>query len=82
MEDSTRDSEKSEKKEKDQKDREDPVDAIAPAMNIQEERCADVSTTPAVSCLHEVYLFLFIYYYSKTWVISLKIQMKLMSLSK
>ncbi|KAM7120003.1 uncharacterized protein WM277_019436 [Molossus nigricans] len=50
MEDSTRDTEKAEKKKKDQ---EDPVDAIAPAINIQDEQFAGLSTTPAFNCLHE-----------------------------
>nr|KAF6469088.1 coiled-coil domain containing 146 [Molossus molossus] len=52
MEDSTRDTEKAEKKKKDQ---EDPVDAIAPAINIQDEQFAGLSTTPAFNCLHELH---------------------------
>ena len=66
MEDSTTDTEQEEEEEEDEKDQEDPIYATVPTINIQDERFVDLSTTPAFICLHEVYLFLFIYYYSKT----------------
>ncbi|XP_041629728.1 coiled-coil domain-containing protein 146 isoform X3 [Vulpes lagopus] len=55
MEDSTTDTEQEEEEEKDEKDQEDPIYAIAPTINIQDERCVDLSTTPAFICLHELY---------------------------
>lgn len=74
MEESTTDTEPEEEAEKHEKDQEDPIHAIAPpTINIQDERLVDLPTTPAFIYLHEVYLFLFIYYYSKTWIIYLKI---------
>lgn len=54
MEDSTTDTEPEEEEEKDEKDQKDPVYAIAPTINIQDERFVDLSTTPAFICLHEV----------------------------
>lgn len=54
MEDSTTDTEPEEEEEKDEKDQENPVYAIAPTINIQDERLVDLSTTPAFICLHEV----------------------------
>uniref|UniRef100_A0A8C0STN2 Coiled-coil domain containing 146 n=1 Tax=Canis lupus familiaris TaxID=9615 RepID=A0A8C0STN2_CANLF len=55
MEDSTTDTEQEEEEEKDEKDQEDPIYAIAPTINIQDERCVDLSTTPAFICLHELH---------------------------
>ncbi|XP_045350522.1 coiled-coil domain-containing protein 146 isoform X2 [Leopardus geoffroyi] len=55
MEDSTTDTEPEEEEEKDEKDQEDPVYAIAPTINIQDERLVDLSTTPAFICLHELH---------------------------
>ncbi|XP_053753142.1 coiled-coil domain-containing protein 146 isoform X2 [Panthera pardus] len=55
MEDSTTDTEPEEEEEKDEKDQKDPVYAIAPTINIQDERFVDLSTTPAFICLHELH---------------------------
>ncbi|XP_014925212.2 coiled-coil domain-containing protein 146 isoform X1 [Acinonyx jubatus] len=55
MEDSTTDTEPEEEEEKDEKDQENPVYAIAPTINIQDERLVDLSTTPAFICLHELH---------------------------
>ncbi|VFV34346.1 Hypothetical predicted protein [Lynx pardinus] len=55
MEDSTTDTEPEEEEEKDEKDEENPVYAIAPTINIQDERLVDLSTTPAFICLHELH---------------------------
>ncbi|KAM5204482.1 coiled-coil domain-containing protein 146 isoform 2-T2 [Hipposideros larvatus] len=55
MEDSTTDTEQEEEEEKDEKDKKDPIYAIAPTINIQDERFVDLSTTPAFVCLHELH---------------------------
>ncbi|XP_025785544.1 coiled-coil domain-containing protein 146 [Puma concolor] len=55
MEDSTTDTEPEEEEEKDEKDQENAVYAIAPTINIQDERLVDLSTTPAFICLHELH---------------------------
>ncbi|XP_019510693.1 PREDICTED: coiled-coil domain-containing protein 146 [Hipposideros armiger] len=55
MEDSTTDTEQEEEEEKDEKDKKDPIYAIAPTINIQDERFVDLSTTPAFICLHELH---------------------------
>lgn len=60
MEDSTTDTEQEEGEEKDEKDQEHPIYAIAPTINIRDERLVDLSTTPAFICLHEVYFSLYI----------------------
>lgn len=54
MEDSTTDTEQEGEEEKDEKDQENPIYAVAPTINIQDERCVDLSTTPAFICLQEV----------------------------
>ncbi|XP_012576376.1 PREDICTED: coiled-coil domain-containing protein 146 isoform X2 [Condylura cristata] len=54
MEDSTTDTEQEEEDE-DEKAKEDPIYAIAPTVNIQDERLVDLSTTPAFICLHELH---------------------------
>lgn len=59
MEDSTTDTEKEEEEEKGEKDQKDPIYAIAPTINIQDERFIDLSTTPAFICLNEVYFSLY-----------------------
>lgn len=87
MEDSTTDTDQEEEEEKGGKAQEDPIYAIAPTINIQDERFVDLSTTPAFICLHEVHIYLcitlFINYYNETCLLTcLKIQMKLISLSK
>lgn len=82
MEDSTTDTEQEKEEETDKKEESVPIHAIVPTINIQDERTVDLSTTPAFICLHEVYLFLFIYYYSKTWIIVLKSQRKLIIIIK
>ena len=53
MEDSTTDTEQEEEEEKGGKAQEDPIYAIAPTINIQDERFVDLSTTPAFICMHE-----------------------------
>lgn len=78
MGDSTTDTEQEKEEEKEKKDESVPIHALVPTTNIRDERIVDLSTTPAFICLHEVYLFLFIYYYSKTRIIYLKSQRKLM----
>uniref|UniRef100_A0A7N5K8Q1 Coiled-coil domain containing 146 n=1 Tax=Ailuropoda melanoleuca TaxID=9646 RepID=A0A7N5K8Q1_AILME len=55
MEDSTTDTEQEEEEEKDEKDQENPIYAVAPTINIQDERCVDLSTTPAFICLQELH---------------------------
>ncbi|XP_039095037.1 coiled-coil domain-containing protein 146 [Hyaena hyaena] len=55
MEDSTTDTEPGEEEEKDENDQECPIYAIAPTINIQDERLVDLSTTPAFICLHELH---------------------------
>ncbi|CAI9160265.1 unnamed protein product [Rangifer tarandus platyrhynchus] len=55
MEDSTTDTEQEEEEEKGGKAQEDPIYAIAPTINIQDERFVDLSTTPAFICLHELH---------------------------
>ncbi|XP_060013209.1 coiled-coil domain-containing protein 146 [Lagenorhynchus albirostris] len=55
MEDSTTDTEQEEEEEKGEKDQEDPIYAVAPTINIRDERFVDVSTTPAFICLHELH---------------------------
>ncbi|XP_055276676.1 coiled-coil domain-containing protein 146 isoform X7 [Moschus berezovskii] len=55
MEDSTTDTEQEEEEEKSGKAQEDPIYAIAPTINIQDERFVDLSTTPAFICLHELH---------------------------
>ncbi|XP_029783741.1 coiled-coil domain-containing protein 146 [Suricata suricatta] len=55
MEDSTTDTEPEEEGEKDEKDQEGPIYAVAPTINIQDERLVDLSTTPAFICLHELH---------------------------
>uniref|UniRef100_A0A8C4MD84 Coiled-coil domain containing 146 n=1 Tax=Equus asinus asinus TaxID=83772 RepID=A0A8C4MD84_EQUAS len=55
MEDSTTDTEQEEGEEKDEKDQEHPIYAIAPTINIRDERLVDLSTTPAFICLHELH---------------------------
>ncbi|XP_021545386.1 coiled-coil domain-containing protein 146 [Neomonachus schauinslandi] len=55
MEDSTTDTEQEEEEEKDEKDQEDPIYAVAPTIYIQDERCVDLSTTPAFICLQELH---------------------------
>ncbi|XP_058930937.1 coiled-coil domain-containing protein 146 isoform X1 [Kogia breviceps] len=55
MEDSTTDTEQEEEEEEGEKDQEDPVYAVAPTINIRDERFVDVSTTPAFICLHELH---------------------------
>lgn len=60
MEDSTTDTEQEEEEEKGEKDQEDPIYAVAPTINIRDERFVDVSTTPAFICLHEVHIYLYI----------------------
>lgn len=54
MEDSATDTEQEEEEETEKKDQEDPIYAVAPTINIQDERCVDLSTTPAFICLQEV----------------------------
>lgn len=66
MGDHNTDTEQEKKKEKEKKDGSVPVHTLVPTINIRDERIVDLSTTPAFICLHEVYLFLFIYYHSKT----------------
>ena len=58
MEDSTTDTDQEEEEEKGGKAQEDPIYAIAPTINIQDERFVDLSTTPAFICLHEVHIYL------------------------
>lgn len=53
MGDSTTDTEQEEEEEK-EKVQGDPIYAVAPTINIQDERFVDLSTTPAFICLHEV----------------------------
>ncbi|XP_004393694.1 PREDICTED: coiled-coil domain-containing protein 146 [Odobenus rosmarus divergens] len=55
MEDSTTDTEQEEEEEKDEKAQEDPIYAVAPTIYIQDERCVDLSTTPAFICLQELH---------------------------
>ncbi|XP_069443907.1 coiled-coil domain-containing protein 146 isoform X2 [Ovis canadensis] len=55
MEDSTTDTDQEEEEEKGGKAQEDPIYAIAPTINIQDERFVDLSTTPAFICLHELH---------------------------
>nr|XP_035928195.1 coiled-coil domain-containing protein 146-like [Halichoerus grypus] len=55
MEDSSTDTEQEEEEEKDEKDQEDPIYAVAPTIYIQDERCVDLSTTPAFICLQELH---------------------------
>ncbi|XP_025728555.1 coiled-coil domain-containing protein 146 isoform X1 [Callorhinus ursinus] len=55
MEDSTTDTEQEEEEEKDEKAQEDPICAVAPTIYIQDERCVDLSTTPAFICLQELH---------------------------
>uniref|UniRef100_A0A8C6DZR9 Coiled-coil domain containing 146 n=1 Tax=Moschus moschiferus TaxID=68415 RepID=A0A8C6DZR9_MOSMO len=55
MEDSTTDTEQEEEEEKSGRAQEDPIYAIAPTINIQDERFVDLSTTPAFICLHELH---------------------------
>ncbi|XP_068406070.1 coiled-coil domain-containing protein 146 [Eschrichtius robustus] len=55
MEDSTTDTEQEEEEEKGEKDQEDAIYAVAPTINIRDERLVDVSTTPAFICLHELH---------------------------
>ncbi|KAM9697572.1 coiled-coil domain-containing protein 146 isoform 2-T2 [Dama dama] len=55
MEDSTTDTEQEKEEEKGGKAQEDPIYAIAPTINIQDERFVDLSTTPAFICLHELH---------------------------
>uniref|UniRef100_A0A8C9EEE0 Coiled-coil domain containing 146 n=1 Tax=Phocoena sinus TaxID=42100 RepID=A0A8C9EEE0_PHOSS len=55
MEDSTTDTEQEEEEEKGEKDQEDPIYAVAPTINIRDERFVDISTTPAFICLHELH---------------------------
>ncbi|XP_040116692.1 coiled-coil domain-containing protein 146 isoform X2 [Oryx dammah] len=55
MEDSTTDTDQEEEEEKSGKAQEDPIYAIAPTINIQDERFVDLSTTPAFICLHELH---------------------------
>ncbi|XP_008684382.1 coiled-coil domain-containing protein 146 [Ursus maritimus] len=55
MEDSTTDTEQEGEEEKDEKDQENPIYAVAPTINIQDERCVDLSTTPAFICLQELH---------------------------
>lgn len=59
MEDSTTDTEQ-EEEEKDEKDQEGAIYVAVPTVNIQDERFADLATTPAFICLHEVYFSLYI----------------------
>ncbi|XP_047550600.1 coiled-coil domain-containing protein 146 isoform X1 [Lutra lutra] len=55
MEDSATDTEQEEEEETEEKDQEDPIYAVAPTINIQDERCVDLSTTPAFICLQELH---------------------------
>ncbi|XP_004739653.1 coiled-coil domain-containing protein 146 isoform X2 [Mustela putorius furo] len=55
MEDSATDTEQEEEEETEKKDQEDPIYAVAPTINIQDERCVDLSTTPAFICLQELH---------------------------
>nr|XP_025146848.1 coiled-coil domain-containing protein 146 isoform X4 [Bubalus bubalis] len=55
MEDSTTDTDQEEEEKKGGKAQEDPIYAIAPTINIQDERFVDLSTTPAFICLHELH---------------------------
>uniref|UniRef100_A0A4X1V7V3 Coiled-coil domain containing 146 n=1 Tax=Sus scrofa TaxID=9823 RepID=A0A4X1V7V3_PIG len=54
MGDSTTDTEQEEEEEK-EKVQGDPIYAVAPTINIQDERFVDLSTTPAFICLHELH---------------------------
>ncbi|XP_027629153.1 coiled-coil domain-containing protein 146 [Tupaia chinensis] len=54
MEDSATDTEKEEEEEKDEADQE-PIHAIAPTINIQDERFVDLSQTPAFLFLNELH---------------------------
>ncbi|XP_017523887.2 coiled-coil domain-containing protein 146 [Manis javanica] len=54
MEDSTTDTEQ-EEEEKDEKDQEGAIYVAVPTVNIQDERFADLATTPAFICLHELH---------------------------
>ncbi|XP_045877014.1 coiled-coil domain-containing protein 146 [Meles meles] len=55
MEDSATDTEQEEEEETEEKDQEDPIYAVAPTINIQDERGVDLSTTPAFICLQELH---------------------------
>ncbi|XP_057586658.1 coiled-coil domain-containing protein 146 [Hippopotamus amphibius kiboko] len=55
MGDSTTDTEQEEEEEEGEKDQEDPIYAVAPTINIRDERFVDLSTTPAFICLHELH---------------------------
>lgn len=81
MADSTTDTEQEEEEEKGEKDKKDPIYAIAPTINIQDERFVDLSTTPAFICLHEVYFSLCITIV-RPIIIYFKFHMKLISSPK
>uniref|UniRef100_A0A8C3X8B2 Coiled-coil domain containing 146 n=1 Tax=Catagonus wagneri TaxID=51154 RepID=A0A8C3X8B2_9CETA len=54
MGDSTTDTEQ-EEEEEEEKVQGDPIYAVAPTINIRDERFVDLSTTPAFICLHELH---------------------------
>ncbi|XP_004602188.2 coiled-coil domain-containing protein 146 [Sorex araneus] len=55
MKEISADTEEEEEIKEEEKDEEDPVHALAPTINIRDERFVDLSTSPAFVCLHELY---------------------------